>query len=133
MNELIQNLNTKYNTALNKYGIDTQLKRTYFWSQFYYESKLIPQAENLNYSAKELDSTFLKYFSLNLANQYVHQPAKIANRVYAYRMGNGNVESDDGFLYRKFIQLTGKDNYKAFASYLKNDKILTDNLIFAFG
>ncbi|MHC0440996.1 glycoside hydrolase family 19 protein [Flavobacterium sp. 3-210] len=129
MNELILSFNTKYNTKLNEYGIDTQLKRVHFFSQLYHESKLIPRAENLNYSAKALTSIFKKYFkSLDDANKVARKPEQIANIIYANRMGNGDTASGDGWLYRGrgFIQLTGKDNYKKFADHLSNDNILSE-------
>ena len=77
--------------------------------------------ENLNYSAKGLRSTFGKYFHDDaVAKQYAKQPAKIANRVYANRMGNGDEASGDGYKYcgRGLIQLTGKQNYTKFAQDL---------------
>jgi putative chitinase len=77
--------------------------------------------ENLNYSAKGLMTTFKKYFSTEeLAKQYERQPEKIANRVYANRMGNGPEQSGDGFKFRGrgLIQLTGKNNYTRFAADL---------------
>ena len=70
--------------------------------------------ENLNYSAKGLMGTFKKYFPDEAtAKQYERNPQKIANRVYANRMGNGPEESGDGWRYRGrgLIQLTGHDNY----------------------
>jgi putative chitinase len=53
-------------------------------------------------------------------------PEKIANRVYADRMGNGNEASGDGWKYRGrgALQLTGKANYKAFADYLGKQEIM---------
>lgn len=77
--------------------------------------------ENLNYSAKGLRSIFGKYFPTDeLAKQYERQPAKIANRVYANRMGNGPEESGDGWKFcgRGLIQLTGKHNYTRLANDL---------------
>jgi putative chitinase len=75
--------------------------------------------ENLNYRAESLLKTFPKYFkTLDEARQYEKQPEKIANRVYANRMGNGDEASGDGFrhLGRGLIQLTGKNNYTLFAA-----------------
>ena len=74
--------------------------------------------ENLNYGAKGLMGTFKKYFTNEeIAKQYERQPEKIANRVYANRMKNGDEASGDGFKFRGrgLIQLTGRDNYTRFA------------------
>lgn len=77
--------------------------------------------ENLNYGAKGLMVTFRKYFPTeDLAKQYERKPEKIANKVYANRMGNGPEESGDGWKFcgRGLIQLTGRDNYTRFAEAL---------------
>lgn len=77
--------------------------------------------ENLNYSADGLRKTFAKYFPTDeLAKAYARQPEKIANRVYANRMKNGDEASGDGFRFRGrgLIQLTGRDNYTRFAQSL---------------
>jgi putative chitinase len=86
-------------------------------------------SENLNYSVKGLLSIFKKYFpTSSLAAEYAMKPQQIANRVYASRMGNGDENSGDGWKFRGrgALQLTGKDNYKAFATYLKKPEILTN-------
>lgn len=84
--------------------------------------------ENLNYSAQGLQKIFPKYFPGNLEESYSKQPQKIANRVYASRMGNGNEASGDGWKFRGrgALQLTGKTNYSLFATYLQKPEILTD-------
>lgn len=86
-------------------------------------------SENLNYSAKGLRGVFGKYFPTDaLAAQYERKPEKIANRVYASRMGNGPEASGDGWRYRGrgALQLTGRDNYKAFADYCKRPDVMSN-------
>lgn len=84
-------------------------------------------SENLNYSADGLQKIFGKYFPGNLEESYAKHPEKIANRVYASRMGNGDEKSGDGYKFRGrgALQLTGKDNYAALAKYLQKPEILT--------
>ena len=84
-------------------------------------------SENLNYGAKGLTGIFRKYFPTEaLARQYERQPMKIANRVYANRMGNGDEASGDGWKYRGrgALQLTGKSNYQAFATYIGRPDVM---------
>jgi putative chitinase len=87
-------------------------------------------SENLNYSADGLNKIFPKYFKNagKDANAYARNPEKIANVVYASRMGNGDEASGDGWKYRGrgALQLTGKSNYQAFADYLKKPEIMTN-------
>jgi putative chitinase len=86
-------------------------------------------SENLNYSADGLTKIFKKYFpSLAAAQGYARKPEKIANKVYANRMGNGPETSGDGWKFRGRgpIQLTGKDNYTAFAKDIKRPDVLTN-------
>lgn len=86
--------------------------------------------ENLNYSATGLLSVHGKYFDNDpdLASKYQRQPEKIANRVYANRLGNGPEESGDGWKYRGrgAVQLTGKNNYTAFSQYMNDPEIVTN-------
>jgi putative chitinase len=84
-------------------------------------------SENLNYGAKGLRGIFGKYFRSDLeARLYERQPQKIANRVYANRMGNGPESSGDGWKFRGrgALQLTGHDNYKAFADYIGRPDVM---------
>lgn len=77
--------------------------------------------ENLNYSKEGLRKIFGKYFPNDeIAAAYARQPEKIANRVYANRMGNGPEESGDGYRFcgRGLIQLTGRQNYTKLAADL---------------
>jgi putative chitinase len=77
--------------------------------------------ENLNYKAASLRRVFPKYFQDDAtAAAYANKPEKIANRVYANRMGNSDEASGDGWRFcgRGLIQLTGKNNYTFFAGSL---------------
>lgn len=85
--------------------------------------------ENFNYSSDRLLVIFPKYFNKTTAPQYHRQPQKIANKVYANRMGNGNESSGDGYKYRGrgVIQLTGKDNIRRFSKdTFGDDRVVTN-------
>ena len=103
------------NEVFPKYEINTPERIAAFIAQCGHESGgWRTFSENLNYSAAGLRKTFGKYFAtLAIANSYTRQPERIANRVYANRMGNGNEASRDGWKFRGrgFIQITGKANY----------------------
>lgn len=104
--------------VFEEYEINTPRRQAAFLAQVAHESgQLRFVKENLNYSADGLLRVFRKYFNSATAAAYARQPEKIANRVYANRMGNGPESSGDGWRYRGrgLIQLTGKDNYKKFA------------------
>lgn len=121
------------NLILPEYHINTKLRLCHFLAQIIHESgHLKYNQENLNYSAKALRSVFGKYFPTDaLAEQYARKPEKIANRVYANRMGNGDEASGDGWLRRGrgLIQLTGTDNYKACSKALNIDLMKNPDLI----
>ena len=106
----------------------TPVRAAHFFAQTAHETggfKLF--TENLNYSAEGLQKIFSKYFPGTLEESYARNPEKIANRVYASRMGNGDETTGDGFKFRGrgALQLTGKDNYTAFAQYLQKPEIMT--------
>jgi len=107
---------------LDDYEINTPLRVAHFVAQCAHESgNFVFIKENLNYKAASLQKIFSKYFpTAELAQQYANRPERIANRIYANRMGNGNEASGDGYRYcgRGLIQLTGKDNYTFFAGSL---------------
>ena len=102
------------------YEIDTPERVAAWLAQTAHESGYFRfLKENLNYRAASLQKVFKKYFPTEeMAKAYEKQPEKIANRVYANRMGNGDEASGDGFRYlgRGLIQLTGKNNYTFFAA-----------------
>jgi putative chitinase len=108
-----------------KFQINTPLRLAHFLAQCGHESGGFRLTkENLNYSAKGLNGTFKKYFPTEAsAKPYERQPAKIANKVYGNRMGNGPESSGEGakFCGRGYIQLTGKENYTAFGKSINED------------
>jgi putative chitinase len=115
--------------TLPKYGIaDSRLRLAHFFAQVLHESGCMRfDMENLNYSSEALLKVFGKYFKTKAeADAYARQPEKIANRVYANRMGNRGETSGDGWKYRGrgLIQLTGRNNYKAFAEWLGDERVL---------
>ena len=117
--------------VLPKYGIaDSKLRLAHFFAQVLHESGCMRfDTENLNYSSDALLRVFGKYFRTKQeADAYARKPEKIANRVYAKRMGNGSEASGDGWKYRGrgLIQLTGKANYKAFAEWVGDARIMDD-------
>jgi len=138
-------LQEKYKTLFEKHGLNTRLRIAHFMAQIEHESGLKPISENLNYSKQGLLNTFNKYFTddilskngdiekLGTSTLYARQPEKIANRVYANRMGNGDELSGEGWKYRGrgFLQITGKENYFRLANdtdldCLKNPDLLLE-------
>lgn len=111
-------------------GCKTKMQQAMFLAQCGHESAgFSVLSENLNYSSDSLVRVFRKYFTAEEAKKYARQPEKIANRVYANRMGNGDENSGDGWKYRGrgIIQITGKSNYDAFRKWLGRD-ILPDDI-----
>ncbi|QBQ74663.1 lytic enzyme [Burkholderia phage BcepSauron] len=127
------------NAAMAKFGIDASPRRVrYFMAQAAYEtagfSKLV---ENLNYTTPErLVAVWPSRFTMNQADtskayapSYVGNPQKLANLVYASRMGNGNVASGDGWLFRGrgAFHLTGRSNYTAYSQAIYGDTRVVSN------
>ncbi len=115
-----------------KFNITNNLRLAHFLAQCGHESggfKAV--SENLNYSADGLKKIFGKYFPGNLNESYARQPEKIASRVYASRMGNGDEASKEGFKFRGrgYIQLTGKANYTNFTKFIGEDCVANPDLV----
>ena len=128
-------LHQKYRTILNKNGINNAFRLYHFFAQIKHESNLSPISENLNYSWKSLRRVFGRYFTNDeIAKGYERKPARIANKVYANRIGNGGEYTGDGYRYRGrgFIQITGRANYQRLTNdtgvdYINNpDLLLTE-------
>ena len=88
--------------------------------------------ENLNYKAATLMKLWPKRFpTLEVANQYAGNPKKIANMVYANRMGNRDESSGDGYRFRGrgCIQTTGHANYYHAGQALGVDFVMEPDLV----
>lgn len=115
-----------------KFNITNILRLSHFLAQCAHESGgFRAVTENLNYSAARLKEIFPKYFPGTTGETFAKNPIKIANKVYANRMGNGNEASGDGYKYRGrgFIQLTGKLNYTMFDSSVDDDILKNPDLV----
>jgi putative chitinase len=115
-----------------KFNITNNLRLAHFLAQCGHESGGFKAVtENLNYSADGLKKIFGKYFPGNLNESYARQPEKIASRVYASRMGNGDENSKEGFKFRGrgYIQLTGKSNYTNFTKFIGEDCVSNPDLV----
>jgi putative chitinase len=102
------------NTTFQRFDISSPLRQAAFIGQCAHECgnfKLLE--ENLNYRAETLIKLWPKRFNANNVNDYARNPKKIANMVYANRMGNRDESSGDGYRFRGrgCIQLTGHANY----------------------
>lgn len=118
--------------AVTLYKIDSPLRLAHFMAQAAHESNNFKAVrENLNYSRAGLLKVFPKYFNDKNVNDYANKPEKIANRVYASRMGNGGEATGDGWLFRGrgYLQLTGKTNYHAFSKFVNEDCVSNPELV----
>ena len=122
-NPYIEHWHETLSILLPDYEINTPQRMAAFIAQCSHESGgFTAIRENLNYKAETLRRIFPKYFPDDaIAKAYAGKQELIANKVYANRMGNGDMESGDGYRYcgRGLIQLTGKSNYQAFADSLE--------------
>jgi len=115
--------------AAMKYFKMTPERAAHFFGQTAHETGgYLLFVENLNYSATGLKNIFGKYFLGNLSDLYARQPVKIASRVYADRMGNGNEASQEGWKFRGrgALQTTGKSNYKEFSDSIGKPEIMVN-------
>ena len=115
---------TVLNSAMAEFQIASRADRiAAFLAQIAHESgEMRRLAENLYYgSAKRICAVWPKRFLTEAdAAPYVAQPEKLANRVYADRMGNGDAASGDGWRFRGrgLLQVTGRGTYKAVGTAL---------------
>lgn len=121
------------NETFERFGILTPRQQAAFIGQCGHEcGNFRILEENLNYRAETLMRIWPKRFpTMEIANQYAKQPKKIANMVYANRMGNRDEASGDGYRFRGrgCIQLTGSANYFHAGKALGVDFIMEPDLV----
>lgn len=111
------------------YGLDAK-RGAHLLGQAAHESgNFMVSEENLYYRASTMCRVWPSRFKTEAdAEPYAKNPEKLANKVYSDRMGNGSEASGDGWKYagKGFIQLTGKDNTRAFAEHIGRDGLVDD-------
>ncbi len=125
------------NSVCEKFDINTDRRVRYFMTQTSFESAGFTHfEENLHYShAEQLVRVWPSHFSMTgddgkaLASDYVGNPEKLGNFIYANRNGNGDVDSGDGWAFRGRgpIELTGRSNYEACSQAVYGDDRLVTN------
>jgi putative chitinase len=121
------------NETFERFNIATPAQQASFIGQAAHESgnfKML--VENLNYRAETLMKVWPKRFpTLEFAKQYERDPKKIANSVYANRMGNRDEASGDGFRFRGrgLFQTTGHSGYYHAGQALGEDFVMNPDLV----
>ena len=119
-------------TTFTSFGIDDVKKQAAFIGECSHECNHFKVLEeNLNYRAETLQKLFGHKFKPGEIEVYAHHPEKIANRIYANRMGNRDESSGDGWAWhgRGCIQLTGHDNYYHFGQAINKDMVKEPQLV----
>ena len=121
------------NETFSRFNITTNNQKAMFIGQCSHECgnfRLLE--ENLNYRAETLMKLWPKRFpSLEFAKQYEKNPRKIANSVYANRMGNRDEASGDGYRFRGrgALQCTGHSTYFHAGKALGVDFVMQPDLV----
>ena len=122
-----------FNATFDRWGIQTLRQQAAFIGQCGHESgNFRVLEENLNYAADRLMKIWPKRFpTIDVAQPYHRNPRKIANKVYANRMGNRDEASDDGWRFRGsgWVQLTGHDNFYHFGKAMGEDFVMKPDLV----
>lgn len=122
-----------FNATFDRWGIQTLRQQAAFIGQCGHESgNFRVLEENLNYAADRLMKIWPRRFpTIEVAQPYHRNPRKIANKVYANRMGNRDEASDDGWRFRGsgWVQLTGHDNFYHFGKAMGEDFVMKPDLV----
>ena len=119
-------------TTFTTFGMNDARKMAAFIGQCSHECNHFKTLEeNLNYRPETLQKLFGHKFKPEEIAIYAHHPEKIANRIYANRMGNRDESSGDGWAWhgRGCIQLTGHDNYWHFGQAVGQDFVKNPQLV----
>jgi len=83
--------------------------------------------ENLNYSAESMMRVWPSRFpTKESAEPYARNPKALAENVYFGRMGNDSKEKASLYIGRGFLQLTGFNNVRSFASDMRLPEVMDD-------
>jgi putative chitinase len=121
------------NETFQRFDISTPVRQASFIGQCGHEcANFKVLEENLNYRAETLMKLWKSRFpTIEVANEYARNPKKIANKVYASRMGNRDEASGDGYRFRGrgCIQLTGHANYFHAGQACGEDFVMQPDLV----
>ena len=121
------------NETFQRFNILTPIQQASFIGQCGHEcGNFRILEENLNYRAETLMKLWKSRFpTIEVANEYAKNPKKIANKVYANRMGNRDESSGDGYRFRGrgCIQLTGHANYFHAGQACGEDFVMQPDLV----
>jgi putative chitinase len=110
--------------ATDQFDITSPARVAAFLAQIAEESNALRQlVEDLDYSTIRLMEVWPNRFATAAAAApYAHLPQKLANHVYAARLGNGDEASGDGWRYRGrgLLQITGRANYQIVSGALNH-------------
>jgi putative chitinase len=127
---LTDDLWTQLPILVTEFEINTPLRMSHFLAQAKHESANFRRTEEgLYYTSvaafRGAFATPSKDKSDDFIKQYLRNPEKLANYVYANRIGNGDEASGDGYRYRGrgYIQLTGRENYAEF------NRVVPENIL----
>lgn len=111
------------NSICPQYGINTSNIFHEFFANLLEESgEFMHYEENLNYTVDRLMTVWPKRFpSKDSALGYAMNPRALARKVYGNRKELGNLNEEDGWLFRGGgpIQLTGRTNFTNFGEWMK--------------
>ena len=121
------------NETFERFDISSSIRQACFIGQAGHEcGNFRILEENLNYRAETLMKVWPRRFpTLEFAKQYERNPKKIANMVYANRMGNRDEASGDGYRFRGrgAFQTTGHSGYYHAGQALGVDFVMEPDLV----